>query len=204
MKIAIISLFVGGAVCVGVRHSTPRESGAPRAEINLTPEASPAAELPALELPEAALTIDEAIRDTAPAYGVPLEIAFAVKEKESAGRHGVQRFEPGQMDRARRVAPRKDLATVKKYATSRCELQIMGYNAAAYGYDPDELEDPRVCAEIAMAMLAKCRERAVKKEGVRETWRQWHRAGVCYNGSVEYADDMMKKAGRIALERSIG
>lgn len=109
------------------------------------------------------------------AYGIdPIEFK-AMEVVESAGRNSATRFEPGQMNRARRLAPRASMAELRYLATSHCSMQVMGWHEIERGLKRGALKDQRTCYEVAAHVRAKCEE---KRPG---------RGTACYNGSEKYA-----------------
>lgn len=142
----------------------------------------------------------ELIETVPPQYGISPLVAAAIVERESNGRRDAIRFEPSQVERARKAAPKGASADdVRQYASSHCAFQVMGYHMPALGMSWSDLYDPRTCADVAMKILGNCMERHKGKSKV----GQIHGALACYNGSTQYADAVVNRIGELLIERTL-
>lgn len=139
-----------------------------------------------VESPEPKLA--ELLSTVPPAYGVPVLVAEAIAARESNGRMGAARFEPSQMKRARKVAPKGALeGEIQQYATSHCAMQVMGYHMPELGMEWHDLYDARVCVEVSMKILSKCMTRSKAKSSLGRLFDGL----ACYNGSEQYAREVI-------------
>jgi len=151
-----------------------------------------------IEVPEKQREFREYLKDAARAYGVPNTLAAAMVWQESKGRMDSIRFEPGQMERARKVTKAAG-EQLRMYSSSHCSLQIMGYNAATMGISWAELYSPQMCAEVGMKIMGSCLNRHKEKEPVDRAYQ----ALKCYNGGDEYARDILNRLGKTLLAQHL-
>lgn len=141
-------------------------------------------------VPEPKREFDEYLSESARAYGVPETIAAAMAFQESRGRMDAIRYEPGQVERAKKLTGASG-EQLRMYASSHCGLQVMGWHTPQYGLKWSDLYDPRTCADLGMKIMADCLKRHAKLPAVDRTFN----ALVCYNGGKPYANEIM---GRLA------
>ena len=105
----------------------------------------------------------------------PLQFA-AMERIESNGRASAERFEPGEVNRARRLAPKASEKEIRYLATSHCSMQVMGWHEILRHLPRGALKDQETCYEVAAHVLALCKEKRKGTDG-----------SACYNGSQRYA-----------------
>lgn len=153
-----------------------------------------------VEVERSEASVRELIETIPPKYGISPLLAAAIVERESGGKKDAIRFEPGQVERARKLAPKgssKD--TINMYASSHCFFQVMGWHAPSYDMSWADLYKPQTCAEVAMAILKNCMDRHEGKKKV----DQIHGALTCYNGSTQYADAVLGRLGELLIEQAL-
>lgn len=147
-----------------------------------------------------AKSLKEIIEEIPPKYGIPPLLAAAIVHQESGGNTDAVRFEPGQVARAKRVAPRASEHEIRMLASSLGAFQVMAWHAPTFGLRWSELLDPETNAEVAMAILRSCLDRHTNKK----TKYEQVRGGLaCYNGSERYADAVLARLGRILVEANL-
>lgn len=145
-------------------------------------------------------TLDELLEIVPPQYGVAPLLARAIINRESGGRMDAVRFEPTHWDRALKAAPKgTPRDTVRLYASSICALQVMGWHAPRFGFSPVDLFNPQNCFDAGMAILKDCMDRHSGKTRA----AQIRSALTCYNGSTEYADEVMQTLGQMLIDRDL-
>lgn len=137
--------------------------------------------------------------EIAPKYGIPLEVVQVILDKESSGGHklDVVRFEPGQIDRARKIAKTTNPDQLRAYASSHCPWQVMGWHMPLVGMSWADLYNAETCVEMGSKILANCYSQAPDKGSYQKTYQ----AFKCYNGSDAYARDAMQRLSLIAIEK---
>lgn len=151
-----------------------------------------------IEVPEPQRNFKEHLKDAARAYGVPESIAAAMVWQESRGRMDSIRYEPGQVERAKKLS-RASGESLRMYASSHCSLQIMGWHTPALGLTWSDLYDPKTCAEVGMKIMGDCLNRHRDKDPMTRTMKGL----TCYNGSEEYAKAILNRLGQKLLESHI-
>lgn len=145
-------------------------------------------------------SLKELIETIPPKYGIPSLVAAIVVAKESSGRLNSIKFEPGQMDKARKEAPRgTSQEDLRQYSSSHCYLQVMGWHTPKLGLTWADLYDPVTCFEVGMKTLKDCKD----KQHAKSKAAQWHGAFQCYQGGEAYADELTAKLGEVAIERML-
>lgn len=152
-----------------------------------------------VEVPRQERDLKTLIKEVPPQYGVPPLLAAAIVQKESGGRRDAIRFEPGQMERAKKVVGNVSQDQLRQYASSHCAFQVMGYHAPKYGLSWADLYNPETCAEVAMTILSDC----IKRHASKDKFEKFRHALGCYNGSMAYADDVMGKLGEMLIEETL-
>lgn len=158
----------------------------------------PIVETRVIEVPEKQREFREYLRESANAYGVPETVAFAMAHQESGGRMNAIRYEPGQVERARKLTKASG-EQLRMYASSHCSMQVMGWHAPALGLSWSDLYNPRTCAEIGMKIMSQCMHRHEGKNALDQT----HQALKCYNGGDEYARAVLNRLGQELLENHL-
>ena len=152
-----------------------------------------------VEVTPAQKSLRDLVTEIPAKYGLSPVLVAAIIDQESGG-YNTQRYEPGQMDRAKKAAPRgAPDHVVKLYSSSHCYMQVMGWHAPTYNLDPMELYQPSNCIEVGSAILKGCldRQRAGQK------YDRIKGALACYNGSTQYADAVMSRLGRLLIEHTL-
>jgi hypothetical protein len=152
-----------------------------------------------IEVPLVEPGYDELLETVPPKYGVPSILAHAIVEQESGGKRDAIRFEPGQVERARKVTGSKNESEIRQYASSHCPAQVMGWHAPRYNMSWVDLYVPTNCIEVAMAILSDC----LKKQHQASKYDRHRGALACYNGSTVYADQVMARVTRSLYERAL-
>lgn len=137
------------------------------------------------------------IKEIPPKYGIPPLLAAAMVERESGGKMDAIRYEPGQVDRAKKIT--KNESQIRMYASSHCALQIMGWHAPRYGLSWSDLYDPETCVEVSMSILKDCMDRHTGKRKV----DQIKGALTCYNGSPVYAQAIKDRLSDLLIEHNL-
>lgn len=156
------------------------------------------------EIPEKEETFDELVKEIPETYGIPSEVVQTVLVKESGGRAGAKRYEPGHLERfGKKIS--SDPETAREYASSHCEFQVMGWHLkfGANGQrenrgDWYDLYDPETCVREFARIWIECEKRW--KDAPDKVTR-YQKAFECYNGSEKYAHDAMNRLARLAIER---
>lgn len=151
-----------------------------------------------VEVPEKEREFSDYLKDSARAYGVPETVAFAMVWQESRGRMDSIRYEPGQVERAKKLTKASG-ENLRMYASSHCSLQILGWHTPNLGLTWSDLYDPRTCAEVGMKIMGQCMNRHREKDPLNRT----HQALKCYNGSDEYARNILNRLGQKLLEQHL-
>lgn len=143
--------------------------------------------------------LPELIAEIPPKYNInPLVIAAIVRQ-ESGGKVDAIRFEPGQVQRARKVVGNKSEDQIHQYASSHGVTQIMGWWAPEFNLSWKDLYDPETNIEVASAILRKCLDKSTAKTNYAR-----HRDALkCWNGSEKYADTVLASMGRLLLEDAL-
>lgn len=137
----------------------------------------------------------EYLKDSAKAYGVPVTVAFAMAHQESGGKMAAIRYEPGQVERAKKLSGASG-ENLRMYASSHCALQVMGWHAPGLGMTWADLYNPRTCAETGMKIMADCMHRHKGRDPLEQT----HQALKCFNGGDEYARTILNRLGQKLLK----
>ena len=148
-----------------------------------------------VEVPEAQRNFKEYLRESARAYGVPETVAFAMIQQESGGQRNAIRFEPGQMERAKKLSKATG-EQLRMYSSSHCEAQVMGWHTPELGLTWSDLYNPQTCAEVSMKIMGNCMNRHKNKLALDKV----KGALTCYNGSEEYARAILNRLGQKLLE----
>jgi soluble lytic murein transglycosylase-like protein len=151
-----------------------------------------------IEVPEKEREFSDYLKESARAYNVPETIAFAMVWQESRGRMDSIRYEPGQVERARKLTKASG-ENLRMYASSHCAGQVMGYHTPALGLSWSDLYNPQTCAEVSMKIMGQCMQRHKEKDPLTRT----HQALKCYNGSDEYARNILNRLGQKLLEQHL-
>jgi len=130
-------------------------------------------------------------------YGVPVEVVRVILDKESGGRMDAVRYEPGQVERARRVSKSSNPDQIRAYASSWCAMQIMGWWAPIHGLTWKDLLDDEVCIELGVKIFRECLDRHKALSKVDRLFKAYE----CYNGSQAYAHDAMDRLGKLLISR---
>lgn len=147
-----------------------------------------------VETPEKERDFSEHLTEAARAYGVPLLVARAMVNQESGGKMSAIRYEPGQVEIAKKISKASG-DQLRQYASSHCALQVMGYNTKRFNLTWSDLYNPRTCAEVGMAMMRDCMDRQKGGNALKRTFG----ALKCYNGGEEYARSILNKIGEQLL-----
>lgn len=150
-----------------------------------------------VEVPEKPKSFDAYLRSSARAYGVPYSLAQAMVRQESGGKMNAIRYEPGQVERAKKITGATG-EQLRMYASSHCSLQIMAWHTPKYSLTWSDLYNPEVCAEMGMKIMADCLNR---HKGAKSAAHRAFKALACYNGSEEYAQKIMNKLGEDLLDQ---
>jgi soluble lytic murein transglycosylase-like protein len=142
--------------------------------------------------------LKELVQDIPPKYGIKPLLFAAIIERESGGKRDAVRFEPGQMDRAKKVSGGNE-SQQRMYASSFGVAQVMGYHAPKYGLSWADLLEPETNIEVACTILKDCLDRHRDKSKV----KQVHAALACYNGSTVYADAVMSRLAGLLIEKEL-
>ena len=102
-----------------------------------------------VEIPAREKAFNEYLEESAKAYGVPISVARAMVQQESGGKMASIRYEPGQVERAKKITKASG-DQLRMYASSHCSLQIMAWHAPTYGLTWADLYHPQNCAEVGM------------------------------------------------------
>jgi soluble lytic murein transglycosylase-like protein len=153
------------------------------------------ADVVTIEKPEP--TVAELLKEIPPLYGISPLVMAAIIDRESAGQRASIRFEPGQMDRARKIS--KNPEQQRMYASSHGLAQVMGWWAPEFRISWADLYDNRTNIEIACAILKKGLDRHQNLPKA----KQLHAALTSYNGSTVYADAVMRKLGDSLIDRNL-
>jgi len=148
-----------------------------------------------VEVPEAQREFKEYLSESARAYGVPETVAAAMVWQESGGKMNSIRFEPGQVERAKKLTKASG-EQLRMYASSHCALQIMAWHTPQYGLAWSDLYNPQTCAELGMKIMGDCMNRHKNKPALEKV----KGALTCYNGSEEYARAILNRLGQKLLE----
>lgn len=161
-----------------------------------------------VELPKR--SFEQHLADSAKTYGIPFVLAEAMVSQESESaklKKDALRYEPGQLQRGRDAAIKLGLKgsvdfdeQARQFASSHCQLQVMGYHAAYEGESWSVLHDPESCAEYGMRYLGKCLE----KEKSPDKIRRYFNSLICYNGSEKYAIEVFNRLGRKLIQKNLG
>jgi soluble lytic murein transglycosylase-like protein len=143
-----------------------------------------------VEVPAKPREFKHYLREAAKAYGVPETIAAAMVVQESGWRMEAIRFEPGQIERAKRVSKASG-EQLRMYASSHCALQVMGWHTPPLGLKWNDLYDPQTCAEVGMKIMSDCLRRSKDKSPLERVFNGL----TCYNGSESYARSVLNKIG---------
>lgn len=149
-------------------------------------------------VPEKEREFSDYLRESARAYGVPETIAFAMIWQESKGRMDSIRYEPGQVERARKLTKATG-ENLRMYASSHCSAQVMGWHTPGMGLTWSDLYNPRTCAEVAMKIMGDCMHRHKEKDALTRT----QSALKCYNGGDEYARIILNRLGQKLLTQHL-
>lgn len=144
-------------------------------------------------------SVRELVEEMSPEFHVSPLLVGAIVERESGGKMDAVRFEPSQVERARKVSKSSNENQVRAYASSHCALQVMGYHAPKYGVSWADLYTPETCFRVGLSILKDCMDRNANKPKV----QQIHGALACYNGSTEYADAVIGRLGELLIEQSL-
>lgn len=150
-----------------------------------------------VEVPAKKKSLREIIETVPASYGISPIVAAAIVERESNGKGDAIRFEPGQMARAARIT--KNPEQQRMYASSHGLFQVMGWHAPRFDLSWKDLYDQETNAEVAMAILKDCMDRARGKSKAQKL----HSALACYNGSTTYADAVMARLGQLLIEEKL-
>lgn len=139
--------------------------------------------------------IAEIIREKAKLYGLSEWLLMAVARHESGLAMDAVRFEPGQMDRARKAAKQLGISRpdeVRMLSSSVGLMQVMAWHAPALGLKSwRDLLDPEINIDAGARILAACKEKKKSIEG----------ALGCYNGDAQrYPALVMAELGRMMVE----
>lgn len=153
-----------------------------------------------VEVEKKAKPLEVLITEIPPKYAIDPLVIAAIVRQESGGRLDAVRFEPGQMDRARRVTGKKSEQQLRPYASSHGPLQIMGWWAPEFGLSSwTEFYDAETSVEVGSAILRRCldKSKATTKYGK-------YRDGLkCWNGSEQYADTVLSSLGKLLIEERL-
>lgn len=156
------------------------------------------------EVPEREQTFEDLVKEIPETYGIPSEIVQTVLVKESGGRAGAKRFEPGHLERfGKKIS--SDPETAREYSSSHCQFQVMAWHLkfGANGQREDrgnwyDLYNPEVCVREFARIWIECEKRW--KDAPNKV-AKYQKAFECYNGSERYADDAMNRLARLAIEK---
>lgn len=133
------------------------------------------------------LSILAALEMAANAQGVPVSLVVAIAQQESSLRPYVERFEPHVYER---VEPRPNYSR-RFLATSHGVMQPMGYWFAKYNIPPHLAKDIKTNIELGVTIIANhyrsCSEKHDDEISIN------HCTSRKYNGSKEYADDIIER-----------
>jgi soluble lytic murein transglycosylase-like protein len=149
----------------------------------------------AIERPEP--DIKTLIREIPEQYGLSPLLVAAIVERESGAKRDAVRFEPGQMERARRLT--KNEQDQRMLATSFGYMQIMGWWSKEFNISWADLLDGETNVETGCAILKKCLDR--QKSGNKA--QRIHAALACYNGSTVYADAVLSRLAALLIEKEL-
>lgn len=160
----------------------------------IAPEKIVRIEVP-VEKPEP--SIKELINEIPPRYGVSPILMAAIVERESGTRKDAIRFEPSQMERARKIT--KDPEQQRMYASSHGITQVMGWHAPRFGISWADLYRPETSVEVGSAILRDCME----KHKTEAKFDRIYHSLACYNGSEEYARAVIARLSRVLIEKNL-
>lgn len=150
-----------------------------------------------VQIERAPESLEEILKRVPAEYGVPEIVARAIVEQESNGKMSAIRFEPSQMERARKITNNPEQQ--RMYASSHCAFQVMGWWTPEYQLKWSDLYDAETCANLGMAILKKCADRHAGKSKS----EQWRGALKCYNGSDKYAVEVLDRIEKQLFEREM-
>ena len=139
--------------------------------------------------------IADIIREKAKQYGLSEWLLMAVARHESGLAMDAIRFEPSQMERARKAAKELGIQRpdeVRMLSSSVGVMQVMAWHAPALGLSSwRDLLDPERNIDAGARILAACKEKKKTIEG----------ALGCYNGDAKrYPSLVMAELGRMMVE----
>lgn len=139
--------------------------------------------------------------------GIPLEVVHCQLELESGSRTGesllaAKRYEHHHLRYAQQITDHLDQQ--KEYASSHCGFQIMGWHMKLDldGKPLDRgpwysLYQPEVCVAQYERIMGSC----MSKSSSESRYQQIRTAGICYNGSKGYGEQLVDCVARKAVER---
>lgn len=131
--------------------------------------------------------------------GVSPLLSLAIVDQESGGKIDAIRFEPSQIERARRVVGNKSADELHQYASSHGLFQIMGYHAKRFNLSWVDLYKPETNITIGTKILAEC----INKSKKVSKYDRIFDGLVCYNGSEKYAKEVIGRLGKTLIERGL-
>jgi hypothetical protein len=133
-----------------------------------------------------------------PQYGLSPLVAAAMVEQESGGKKDAIRYEPGQLERARKITSNPEQQ--RMYASSHCALQVMGWHMPRFNLSWADLYDTETCVEVSMTILKDCLD---KQHTKKNKYEKLYGALACYNGSEKYAQAILGRLGTMLIEKDL-